>query len=77
MIPPLQTKYLIININKNTLMTYLTSFKNNLPKQRLNLYFNLSQICKYKEKNSYGVNPSFTLLYMPFPYPNTLLRPLI
>ena len=29
-------KYLIINILNNTLMTHLTSFKNNLSKQRLN-----------------------------------------
>ena len=46
-------------------MTHLTSSKNNLPKQRLKLYFNLSQVCKYKEKNSYGVNPNFTRLYVP------------
>ena len=37
MIPPPQNKYLIINILKNTLMTHLTSFKNTLSKQRLNL----------------------------------------
>ena len=34
-IPPPQSKYLIINILNNTLMTHLTSFKNNLSKQRL------------------------------------------
>ena len=37
-IPPFQNKYLIINILNNTLITHLTSFKNNLSKQTLNLW---------------------------------------
>ena len=36
-IPPPQNKYLIINILNNKLMTHLTSFKKNLPKQRPHL----------------------------------------
>ena len=59
-IPPPQNKYLIINILNNTLMTHLTSFKNNLSKAKIESLMSISLKYPYTRlKNSYGVNRNF------------------